>query len=75
LVNLGGILVLATPATWLEVHTPREHQPVGPTLDYLKAHLGDIFELISVAEVPFLIREHRRKFQLSTSQTSVWVKG
>lgn len=74
LVNRGGILVLATPATWLEVHTPREHQPGGPTLDHLKAHLGGTFELISVTELPFLIREHQRKFQLSTSQTSVWVR-
>jgi len=74
LVDAGGRLVLATPATWLDSYTPRAHQPGGLTLDYLKAHLGGAFELRSAAELPFLIREHRRKLQLSTSQTSVWVK-
>lgn len=74
LVNSGGTLVLATPATWMETYTPREKQPPGLTLDFLKSQLGDAFELRSVAELPFLIREHRRKLQLSTSQTSVWVK-
>ncbi len=74
LVKPGGILVLATPATWMEIHTPRENQPPGDTLDYLKARLEDSFELRSVTELPFFLREHRRKFQLSTSQTSVWRK-
>ncbi|HRQ89558.1 MAG TPA: methyltransferase domain-containing protein [Bacteroidia bacterium] len=74
LVRRGGQLVLATPATWLEAYTPLPRQPEGPTLEYLKQHLGGNFDLVSVAELPFLIREHQRKFQLSTSQTSVWVR-
>ncbi|MEC5126712.1 putative 4-mercaptohistidine N1-methyltransferase [Verrucomicrobiales bacterium BCK34] len=72
LVNPGGHLIMATPATWMDQYTPRENQPVGLTLDYLKHHLEADFEMVSVEEVPFLIREHRRKLQLSTSQTSVW---
>jgi putative 4-mercaptohistidine N1-methyltranferase len=72
LVNSGGHLIMATPATWMDQYTPRENQPEGRTLDYLKHHLESAFELISVEEVPFLIREHQRKLQLSTSQTSVW---
>lgn len=74
LVNPGGRLVLATPATWMEAHTPPENQPTGLTLDYLRRHLEGKFELLTVSELPFLIREHQRKFQLSTSQTSVWAK-
>lgn len=74
LVKPGGRLVLATPATWLETYTPRVHQPSGGTLEHLQEHLAGSFELLSVAELPFLIREHQRKFQLSTSQTSVWVR-
>jgi SAM-dependent methyltransferase len=74
LVNTGGSLVLATPATWMDAYTPRGNQPTGLTLDFLKSHLDSDFELRSVTELPFLIREHRRKLQLSTSQTSVWVK-
>ncbi len=72
LVNPGGHLVLATPATWMDAYTPRENQPSGATLDYLHEHLDGTFEFLSATELPFLIREHRRKLQLSTSQTSVW---
>ncbi len=74
LVKPGGRLVLATPATWMEEFTPWENQPEGETLDWLKERLAGDFELLSVAELPFLLREHRRKFQLSTSQTSVWAR-
>lgn len=72
LVRPGGLLVLATPATWMEEYTPREHQPPGPTLDYLREHLGGGFEFLEAEELPFLIREHARKIQLSTAQTSLW---
>jgi putative 4-mercaptohistidine N1-methyltranferase len=74
LVRPGGQLVLATPATWLEDYTPAADQPPGPTLDYLRDALDPDFALQSVAELPFLIREHERKYQLSTSQTSHWVR-
>ena len=72
LVNPGGRVVLATPATWMEAYTPLHHQPRELTLDYLRGYLGQDFECLEVNELPFLIREHQRKFQLSTSQTSVW---
>ncbi len=74
LLNQGGRLVVATPATWMDIYTPRAKQPTGLTLDYLHQHLDGNFELLTVAELPFLIREHQRKFQLSTSQTSVWAR-
>ena len=74
LVKPGGNLVMATPATWMEEYTPAENAPKGRTLDFLQEHLSDSFELGEVSEIPFLIREHQRKFQLSTSQTSVWVR-
>ncbi|MEM7698409.1 MAG: putative 4-mercaptohistidine N1-methyltransferase [Verrucomicrobiota bacterium] len=72
LVNTGGHLIIATPATWLDEFTPRENQPTGKTLDFLDAELSAGFDRISVTEIPFLIREHQRKLQLSTSQTSLW---
>ena len=74
LVSDGGTLVMATPATWMEDYTPAKNQPQGLTLDYLKGHLSGTFELKQVVEVPFLIREHQRKLQLSTSQASIWTK-
>lgn len=74
LVRTGGHLVLATPATWMDAYTPRALQPSGETLAYLREELDGTFALLRVDEIPFLIREHRRKLQLSTSQTSVWVR-
>jgi len=74
LVRAGGKLVIATPATWLPEYTPVENQPSGATLDFLRVELGSAFDFVSVREIPFLIREHQRKLQLSTSQTSVWVR-
>jgi len=72
LVKPGGELVMATPCTWLEDFTPAKNQPAAQTIAFLKEALGGAFELKRVAELPFLIREHARKIQISTSQTSVW---
>ncbi len=74
LVNPGGKLVMATPATWMDAYTPRANFPPGPTLDFLKDYLEATFEFQEVNELPFLIREHQRKLQLSTAQTSVWIR-
>lgn len=74
LVRAGGQLVLATPCSWTTEFTPEAEQPSGEetTLDFLHRHLDDAFEFVSVKELPFAIREHARKLQLSTSQTSLW---
>jgi putative 4-mercaptohistidine N1-methyltranferase len=72
LVRSGGQLVLTTPCTWLEEFTPKEHWPVGSTFDWLQARLSDSFTLLQSQEMPFLIREHRRKFQWTVAQASVW---
>jgi putative 4-mercaptohistidine N1-methyltranferase len=80
LVRMGGQLILCTPGTWLESYTPasnwlggfiREGQAVR-TLDSLRAQLGSRFELTRILDLPFLIREHARKFQWSVSQASCW---
>jgi putative 4-mercaptohistidine N1-methyltranferase len=72
LVKPGGELVLATPCTWLEEFTPRENWPPENTLDWLVETLTPHFTLIDITEEPFLIRETARKFQWTTSQTSLW---
>ena len=79
--NPGGLLVLASPYTWLEEHTPREGWDGGfkqdgesyTTLDGLQDLLGTHFERVEgPVEVPFVIRETRRKFQHSLSELTVW---
>jgi len=81
--NPGGILLIASPYTWLEEHTPREEWIGGfkqagenvSTLDGLKAELGEHFRLVrGPLEVPFVIRETRRKFQHTISEVTVWEK-
>ncbi|WP_295613284.1 5-histidylcysteine sulfoxide synthase [uncultured Lamprocystis sp.] len=80
-INPGGLLLIASPYTWLTEHTPREEWLGGfkrdgenvTTLDGLKAVLGAHFRLIEgPLEVPFVIRETRRKFQHSLSEVTVW---
>ncbi len=79
--DVGGLLMIATPCTWLAEHTPREQwlggfekdgQPVR-TIDGLRRALAAHFEQVGEArEVPFVIRETRHKFQHTLSETSLW---
>ena len=79
--NIGGVLMITSPYTWLEEHTPREEWIGGykkdgenvSTLDGLKDVLGQHFKLLSTpAEIPFVIRETQHKFQHSLSQVTLW---
>lgn len=79
--NIGGVLMLASPYTWLTEHTPREDWVGGfkkdgesfTTLDGLHGYLGKHFRLIhGPQEVPFVIRETKRKFQHTLSEVTVW---
>ena len=83
LVNPGGQLIITSPYTWMEEFTPREHWIGGferdgvrvTTLDGLRAALEPHFELTATHELPFLIREHTRTFQLSIAQASAWLRN
>jgi putative 4-mercaptohistidine N1-methyltranferase len=79
--NPGGLLVLASPCTWLEEFTPRSEWIGGfkkdgesfTTLDGLKELLGAHFDLVEgPLEQPFVIRETRRKFQHTVSEVTIW---
>ena len=81
--QLGGVLMLASPYTWLEEHTPRADWIGGfkkdgesfTTLDGLTHLLGEHFTLIKgPQEVPFVIRETRRKYQHTLSEVTLWVR-
>lgn len=75
LISSGGWLVITSPYTWLEEYTPREKWLDGGgrgTLAALKEQLAPAFEWRRVFDLPFLIREHRRKYQWSVAEASVW---
>jgi len=70
-------LVIATPASWSEEYTPRERWLAkdGSTLDGIRQCLEPIFALEYREDMPFVLREHRRKFQWTVAEVSVWRKG
>jgi putative 4-mercaptohistidine N1-methyltranferase len=81
-VRPGGQLILTTPCTWLEDYTARTHwlggfeqdgRPVR-TLETLRTVLDPHFTLTRTRDLPFLIREHARKFQWSVAQATVWIR-
>jgi putative 4-mercaptohistidine N1-methyltranferase len=75
LVVAGGLILITTPCSWSEQFTPRGKWLCGEsgrTLDGIGGCLGGCFELCDVQNMPFLIREHARKFQWSVAEASVW---
>lgn len=75
LVRAGGQLVITTPCTWLEEFTPRKNWLAGEeksTLETLQSALGAAFELERVSDLPFLIRDHRRRYEIGFAQASRW---
>ncbi|MCX7868734.1 MAG: methyltransferase domain-containing protein, partial [Terrimicrobiaceae bacterium] len=74
LVRPGGQLLLTTPFTWLEDYTPREHWLGGdrPSWDELREVLDCDFTLELRKDLPFLLREHARKFQYTVAVGSRW---
>ncbi len=80
LLKSGGQLVIASPFTWLEEYTPFAHwlggfERAGQRVESFAA-LRDIlapeFDFVRECDVPFLIREHERKFQWSVSHAGLW---
>lgn len=79
LVAPGGQLLLATPFSWLPEYTPPENwiggqASTGPSREALCKVLEKHFELQLSKDLPFLIREHSRKFQYGVSLGSRWIR-
>jgi putative 4-mercaptohistidine N1-methyltranferase len=82
LLRPGGQLIVASPYTWLAGYTPRENwlggfarggRPVR-TFEALRRILSPNFKLARRQNLPFLLREHARKYQLGISEMSAWVR-
>jgi len=77
LVRTGGQLLLATPFSWLPEYTPEEKwlggRPDTPSsIEILKQKLSSHFIMELETNIPFLIREHSRKFQYGISLGTRW---
>lgn len=78
LVKPGGQVFITTPFTWLEAYTPSENwlgDGAQDSFEGLRSALEPDFKLDAKWDMPFLIREHARKFQYSIAQASRWVKA
>ncbi|AUC06129.1 5-histidylcysteine sulfoxide synthase [Acinetobacter lwoffii] len=80
-INMGGVLMLSSPYTWLEEHTARSEWLGGfqqdggniTTLAGISNILTQHFELVTEPQdVPFVIRETARKYQHTLSQVTIW---
>ena len=82
LVRPGGQLIVASPYTWLASYTPRENWLGGRThrgqsvrtFVALRRILSPHFKLTRRLDLPFLLREHARKYQLGIAEASTWVR-
>ncbi|RYD71521.1 MAG: putative 4-mercaptohistidine N1-methyltransferase, partial [Verrucomicrobiaceae bacterium] len=80
MVKSGGQLIITSPYTWLEDFTPAGNWLGGyerdgrriSTGEGLSEALAGSFELVTTKNLPFLIREHARKFQWSVAEATIW---
>lgn len=74
--NPGAQLLIASPYTWLPDFTPPDRwlggTPGRSTFQALQNMLESRFRLIKRVQLPFLIREHARKYQWSMAEGSCW---
>jgi hypothetical protein len=82
----GGLLVLVSPYSWLEEYTPQSEwfggsyteskEPVD-SYDALRDFIASNnipLNAVSRNDIPFLIREHERKYQYGVSDCNIWIK-
>ncbi|WP_087020083.1 5-histidylcysteine sulfoxide synthase [Thaumasiovibrio subtropicus] len=81
--NPGGILVIVSPYTWLEDYTEKENWVGGKKIngenhtsfEGLSDILSPHFTLLEAKDIPFVIRETKRKFQHTLSHFSLWQRN
>lgn len=83
ILSSGGILLIASPYTWLEDFTPRdnwlggirENGEVLTSYQGIQRLLAEEFsEVLPAEDVSFVIRETARKFQHTLAQLTIWKK-
>lgn len=75
----GGQLIITTPHSWLEAFTAPSYwlgatPETGEPYEALAAALRGDFVCEHREDVPFVIREHRRKYQWSVAELTRWIR-
>ena len=81
--NPGAQLVVCSPFTWWDEFTVSEERLGGfkrdgrevTSHDSIVSVLEKNFTLDRTCDLPFLIREHERKYHFSVAQTSIWTRS
>ena len=73
LVRPGGLLLLTSPYTWSREFTPSSRW-LKDSFPAIRKFLLPHFRLIRRKNLPFLLREHRRKFQLTFADATLWLR-
>jgi putative 4-mercaptohistidine N1-methyltranferase len=71
LVKPGGIVLLTSPYTWSSEFTPRSRW-LKDSFSKIRMVLRPSFRLLHRQNLPFLLREHRRKFQFTFADATIW---
>lgn len=70
----NGQLILISPYSWQNEYTIKSEWPNKGTLEWMQEILKGSFTLNKRLELPFLIREHRRKYQWGVSEATLWTR-
>ena len=73
LVLPGGLLLLTSPYTWSREFTPPSRW-LRDSFPAIRKLLSPHFRLVRRRNLPLLLREHRRKFQLTFADATLWIK-
>lgn len=73
LVRPGGLLLLTSPYTWSRDFTPQARW-LKNSFPAIRKILSPSFRLLRRQDLPFLLREHRRKFQLTFADATLWLR-
>jgi putative 4-mercaptohistidine N1-methyltranferase len=71
LIRTGGTLLLTSPYTWSTDFTPKTKW-LHDSFPTIQRSLRPHFRLIHRQNLPFLLREHRRKFQYTFADATLW---
>lgn len=72
----NGQLILISPYSWLEEYTPKSDWPdSNGSFDFIESVLKTHFVLRKRFELPFLIKEHRRKYEWGVSEATLWTRA